>query len=323
MFVPDIEKAYVDRDPKHNHYWYAPGGVISRLHEPDQGAVRRRRVPQGAHHRRSTTSEVIDQAQLGYVSQASQTGLVDPGPGGLAARGPRERRHDAVRPGRPPTRRSRPPATSKTPRAAGSTRTASRSRSPSRCPGDYVDWVAAADILVENLPGARLHVDPGHPDAGRHDQDRKIGNYDMMFGVYGGSCNMYRNFSDPLDSERTAADRREGAEQRDPLERPGDRRADRRAARSRRRGRAEAGRRRPGRDHDGPGADDPASGTAPSGSSTTPRRRSAGRTRRTRTRQQRLPADPDAPASGGGRGLTHGLLRPAVPASSSPRCGPR
>ena len=26
----------------------------------------------------------------------------------------------------------------------------------------------------------------------------------MMFGVYGGSCDMYRNFADPLDSERTA-----------------------------------------------------------------------------------------------------------------------
>ena len=35
----------------------------------------------------------------------------------------------------------------------------------------------------------------------------------MMFGVYGGTCNMYRNFADPLDSERTAPDRRAGADQ--------------------------------------------------------------------------------------------------------------
>ncbi len=25
LFIPDIEKSYVSRDPEHNHYWYAPG----------------------------------------------------------------------------------------------------------------------------------------------------------------------------------------------------------------------------------------------------------------------------------------------------------
>ena len=29
MFVPDIEKVYVAKDPAHNKYWFAPGGVIS------------------------------------------------------------------------------------------------------------------------------------------------------------------------------------------------------------------------------------------------------------------------------------------------------
>ena len=44
------------RDPEHNHYWFPPGGVISRLHEPDQGAVQRRRVPARASTTRSTAT---------------------------------------------------------------------------------------------------------------------------------------------------------------------------------------------------------------------------------------------------------------------------
>jgi len=44
MFVPNIAKAFVAKDPAHFHYWF-PQGRDRPGHEPDQGAVQRCRVP--------------------------------------------------------------------------------------------------------------------------------------------------------------------------------------------------------------------------------------------------------------------------------------
>ena len=73
-----------------------------------------------------------------------------------------------------------------------------------KVPGDYLDWVAASDILIANLKDLGFDVEQETPTPAAHDEDRNTGNYDMMFGVYGGSCNMYRNYADPLASTRTA-----------------------------------------------------------------------------------------------------------------------
>ena len=78
MFVPDIDKAFVDRDPKDNHYWYPPGGSISLymnlMEKPfDDVAFRQALV-----HAFDKTA-LVEKAQLGYVEKASQTGVVVPG----------------------------------------------------------------------------------------------------------------------------------------------------------------------------------------------------------------------------------------------------
>ena len=192
-------------------------------------------------------------------SQASQTGLVLPGQEDWLPEGSRTRAGSPYDPDgrRPGADRRRLRA--RTPRAGGSARTASRSRSASRCPGGYLDWVAAADILVENLAGARLRGRRRRPrPRPSHDEDRETGNYDMMFGVYGGTCNMYTQLRRPAGQRAHRPDRQEGA---DATRSAGsDPETDELLGELRgrdRRGRAEGGRRRPGRDHDGRGADIP------------------------------------------------------------------
>jgi len=202
LYIPDIEKSYVSRDPEHNHYWYAPGGVISvymNLTKAPFDDVEFRRALTTAFN----YDEVVEKAQLGYVEQASQTGLVIPGqekwlPEGLENDG--KMPYD-------------PDAADQALTAAGykldsEGRRLNKSGDPIafsfKVPGDYVDWVAASDILVEDLQELGFDVAQETPTPAVHDEDRKTGNYDMMFGVYGGSCDMYRNFADPLDSERTA-----------------------------------------------------------------------------------------------------------------------
>src|SRR5690606_18088772 len=78
MYVPNVEEVFVAEDPEHNHYWYAPGSAISlsfNLTKAPFNDVGFRRGIAYAIDR----DRIIQQAQLGYVTQASQTGLKIPG----------------------------------------------------------------------------------------------------------------------------------------------------------------------------------------------------------------------------------------------------
>lgn len=202
MFVQDIQKTYVDRDPKHHHYWYAPGGVIAiymnLTEKPFDDVEFRKALLTAFDH-----DKVVEKAQLGYVESASQTGLVIPGqeawlPDGIANEG--KEPYDEA-------------AADAALTAAGYKKDAQGNRLDKsgkpikftfKVPGDYLDWVAASDILIANLKDLGFDVEQETPTPAAHDEDRKNGNYDMMFGVYGGSCNMYRNYADPMASTRTA-----------------------------------------------------------------------------------------------------------------------
>lgn len=202
MFVQDIQKTYVDRDPKHHHYWYAPGGVIAiymnLTEKPFDDVEFRKALLTAFDH-----DKVVEKAQLGYVESASQTGLVIPGqeawlPDGIDNEG--KEPYDEA-------------AADAALTAAGYKKDAQGNRLDKsgkpikftfKVPGDYLDWVAASDILIANLKDLGFDVEQETPTPAAHDEDRNTGNYDMMFGVYGGSCNMYRNYADPLASSRTA-----------------------------------------------------------------------------------------------------------------------
>lgn len=202
MFVQDIQKTYVDRDPKHHHYWYAPGGVIAiymnLTEKPFDDVEFRKALLTAFDH-----DKVVEKAQLGYVESASQTGLVIPGqeawlPDGIENEG--KEPYDEA-------------AADAALTAAGYKKDAQGNRLDKsgkpikftfKVPGDYLDWVAASDILIANLKDLGFDVEQETPTPAAHDEDRNTGNYDMMFGVYGGSCNMYRNYADPLASTRTA-----------------------------------------------------------------------------------------------------------------------
>lgn len=202
MFVPDIKKAFVDRDPEHNHYWYPPGGSISaylNLTKAPFDDVAFRKALTTAFDR----DQIITKAQLGYVKAASQTGLVVPGqdkwlPEGLTDQG--RIGYDAAQADAALT-------------AAGYKKDAQgrrlgkdgqQVRFTFKVPGSYTDWVSAAQIIVQNLKALGFDVALESPNPATYESDRAIGRYDMLFGVHGGSCNMFRNFSEPLGSDQSA-----------------------------------------------------------------------------------------------------------------------
>ncbi|MCG5212934.1 ABC transporter substrate-binding protein [Streptosporangium soli] len=202
MFVPDVKKAYVDRDPEHNHYWYPPGGTISAYlnltRAPFDDVAFRKALTTAFDHQ-----EIIEKAQLGYVDQASQTGLIVPAhnkwlPAGLPGNG--LVKYDAAA--------TDAALTAAGYRKDGTGRRLGKDGKPIaftfKVPGTYTDWVAAAEIVVDGLKAQGFDVAMETPDPQTYEKDRAIGDYDALFGAYGGSCNMYRNLADPLSGDLSA-----------------------------------------------------------------------------------------------------------------------
>lgn len=201
-FIPNVEEVYVGRDPEHNHYWYAPGGNIAlyfNLTKAPFSDVSFRKAVAHAVNK----DEIAEKAQLGYVETASQTGIKLPGQEAwLNPEIPDE--------GRIPYD---PDMAREILEEAGYTYDGDSLRTPEgdpvefsfKIPAGWTDWIQAGNIVATNLGDIGMTVNVETPDAAiLNDQDRKTGNFDLVFGVHGGGCSMYRNFYDHLSSEMTA-----------------------------------------------------------------------------------------------------------------------
>jgi peptide/nickel transport system substrate-binding protein len=202
MFVPNIDQVYVSKDPEHNKYWYAPGGVISlmmNLTKAPFDDVEFRRALTAAVDRQ----EIADKAQFGYVETASQTGLILPN------------QKDWLNPEIPDEGKIGYDKD----KAAGALEAAGYKKDseghllgkdgkPLRfelmVPAGWSDWIAAAQFVKGDLEDLGIQVDVATPQVTTHDQNRATGRFDLIFGVYGGDCNLHKDFADPLDTALTA-----------------------------------------------------------------------------------------------------------------------
>jgi len=201
MYVPNVEEVFVAEDPEHNHYWYAPGSAISlsfNLTKAPFNDVGFRRGVAYAIDR----DRIIQQAQLGYVTQASQTGLKIPG------------QEDWLDPeieneGMIPYDQEQALSILE---EAGYTMDGDSLRDPEgngiefsfKVPAGWLDWIQAAQIISENLAEIGITMNVETPEVAIHDQDRASGNFDAIFTVHGGQCSMFRNYADHLSSALTA-----------------------------------------------------------------------------------------------------------------------
>ena len=203
MFVPEIEKTYVAKDPENNHYWFPPGASISiymnLTKAPFDDREFRRAVAYAIDR-----DEIRNKAQFGYVETASQTGLVLPGQKDWLASGIQNS-------GKIPY----DPAEAKRILAAAGYRTGADGKLLGKngrplpafsykVPNGWVDWIQAAQIIQKNLAAIGVTVDVQTPSAEVHDSDRNSGHFDMLFGVHGGGCNIYQAYDHPLASNQTA-----------------------------------------------------------------------------------------------------------------------
>ncbi len=76
-FLPNVQKTYVSRDPKHNMYWFPPGGVITLY-------LNLTKAPYSDANFRKGVSLALDRTTIaakavnGYLDAASQSGMILP-----------------------------------------------------------------------------------------------------------------------------------------------------------------------------------------------------------------------------------------------------
>jgi peptide/nickel transport system substrate-binding protein len=201
MFVPNVEQVFVAQDPENNHFWYAQGASIglgmNLANAPFDDLEFRRGIAWAIDR-----DKVIQNAQLGYVSQASQTGLKLPGQQDwlnteIENEGYLGRDLD----------RARQILTDAGYTWDGDTMLG-KDGNPIEfrfmCPAGWADWIQAGQIVQESLQELGITVNMETPDSSIHDQDRLAGNFDTFFQVHGGTCNMHANFFDNFHSAMTA-----------------------------------------------------------------------------------------------------------------------
>jgi peptide/nickel transport system substrate-binding protein len=201
MFVPEIDKTYVAKDPEHNKYWFPPGANISlymNLTKKPFDDVEFRRAMTYAIDR----DEIKNKAQFGYVETASQTGLVIPGQKDWLAPGIENDGKVAY----DPAQAKKLLADAGYKMSGGKLLGKDGKPLPAfsyKVPNGWVDWIQAAQIIQKNLGELGIKINLETPAAEVHDNDRNAGNFDMLFGVHG-DCNIYQAYQHPLGSAQTA-----------------------------------------------------------------------------------------------------------------------
>jgi peptide/nickel transport system substrate-binding protein len=199
MFVPNIEQAFVSRDPEHNHYWFPQGGAITLgmnlTKEPFSDVEFRRAMAYSINR-----DEISKKAVFGYVQPASQTGLTVPG------------QKDWV-PADIPDLGVFPFDQAKAVeildaagyKKDGNGKILGKDGQPIEITflvqGGWTDWIQAAQIVQANLNAMGFTVNVQTPDPSVVESRRAAADYDMLFAVHGGSCSMYDNYYYHLHSE--------------------------------------------------------------------------------------------------------------------------
>ncbi|TDN91457.1 ABC transporter substrate-binding protein [Microbacterium sp. BK668] len=202
MYVPDIEDTYVKADPDHHGYWFAPGSPISLLMNnakaPFDDLAFRAAIMHGI-----DKETLVKRAGEGYTTVASQTSLVVPGMDSwldpsIADKGVIP--FDAQKADELLTAAGY--ATDSDGRRLG------KDGEPLAftfiTPQGWDDWTRAANEVVRSFEDLGIEVTLNTPEFQTFEVDRRQGNYDLLFGVRGGTCSMFQNFNEPLHSDNTA-----------------------------------------------------------------------------------------------------------------------
>ncbi len=200
-YLPDVQKTYVNRDPKNNTYWFPPGGTIglflNQTKKPYQNVDFRRGISMALNRNLIATKAVN-----GYEKGASQSGLILPN---------LQKWLDPSIPNAGNITQSSSGALKEFQKAGyhqqGSKLVDSSGKQVTMSimmPANYSDWVAAGKEVVNELGAIGFKVSLDTPQATPYTSATQSGNYDAAFGGYGGTGDPYTDFNNALNSSFAA-----------------------------------------------------------------------------------------------------------------------
>jgi peptide/nickel transport system substrate-binding protein len=196
-FLPDVQQTFVSRDPKHNMYWFPPGGTIGLFLNLTKAPYNNADFRKGISQSLDRTT-IATKAVNGYLDQASMSGLILPNlkkwldpslPNqGLITKDTSAAQADFTK--------------------AGYTNQGGKLVGPDGkqatmtivMPGNFSDWVAAAKEVVNQLATVGIAATLDLPQYAQYEQTISAGTFDASFGGFGGSGDVYTDFNNALNS---------------------------------------------------------------------------------------------------------------------------
>ncbi len=198
LFLPDIQKTYVSRDPSTNKYWFPAGGIISL-------ALNLTKQPFNDPQFRKALAYAIDKQQIanqaedGYVDVASQAGLILPG---------QSQWLDASLPNKGiyplNIQKAKQILKSAGYKTNSQGQLLDKSGKPItfsvEVPTGWSDWIQAAQIIQSSLKKIGITVNVSTPQYAAYSENLASGQFDGALLSFGGTASPYTSFQTLLNS---------------------------------------------------------------------------------------------------------------------------
>ncbi|MDQ2748257.1 MAG: ABC transporter substrate-binding protein [Actinomycetota bacterium] len=201
-FLPDVKKTFVAKDPKHNIYWFPPGGVIGlylNLTKAPYSDVNFRKGLSLSLNRTTIATKAVN----GYLDQASMSGLILPNldkwldpnlpDKGLVSQNATAAKAAFAQAG----------YTSNGGKLVGSD--GKQASMTIVMPTNFSDWVAAAKEVSTQLSSVGIKVTLDLPQFAAYQSSIQSGKFDAAIGGYGGTGTPYNDFNNALNSSFATA----------------------------------------------------------------------------------------------------------------------
>jgi peptide/nickel transport system substrate-binding protein len=202
LFLPNIQKTYVSKDPANNKYWFPAGGIISL-------ALNLKKAPFDDVKFRQALAYAIDKDQIakraedGYVNVASQSGLILPG---------QKQWLDPSLPNQGIYSYDVQKAKQILKDAGYKTNSQGQLLDKSgkpitfsiEVPNGWSDWIQSAQVIQTNLKQLGITVNVSTPQYAAYSSSMATGQFDAALMAFGGTASPFTSFNTLLNSKFAA-----------------------------------------------------------------------------------------------------------------------
>jgi peptide/nickel transport system substrate-binding protein len=200
LFMPDVQKEYVAKDPAHNKYWFPAGGTIALYlnltKAPYSSQAFRQALSYGLDR-----SEIATKAEDGYVQPAAQDGLL---PNLNAWLDPTLPNKGVITP--QPSKATALFAQAGYHLSGGKLVGANGKQVTMtiQTPNGFSDWLQGAQVLQQQLGKLGIAVKIATPEYAAYQTALNNGTFDASLGGFGGTGSPYTDLNSLLSSGLTA-----------------------------------------------------------------------------------------------------------------------